>query len=79
MFAPHLGPGAPLEPRHFGSLRDLTLFLEKLKIDPAAQRLAMADLERSGTGMVPNVLLTMSELRDLSPTQFSETHGVVRS
>jgi hypothetical protein len=26
--------------------------------------------------MIPNVLLTLSELRDLWPTQFSETHGV---
>jgi transcriptional regulator with XRE-family HTH domain len=77
MFAPYLGPGGALEPKPFGSLRDLTLFLEKLKIDPAAQRLAVADLERSGTGMIPNVLLTMSELRDLWPTQFSETHEVV--
>lgn len=76
MFAPYLGPGGALEPRRFSTLRDLTLFLEELKIDSAAQRLAMAELERSGTGTIPNVLLTMSELRGLWPTQFPETHGV---
>ena len=77
VFAPYLGPGGALEPRRFGTVQELNLFLDKLKIDPAAQRLAMADLERSGTGMIANVLLSMSELRDLWPTQFSQTHGVV--
>ena len=65
-----------MEPKHFRSLQDLTSFLKELKIDPAAQRLAIADLERTATATIPNVLLTMAELRDLWPIQFSESRGV---
>jgi transcriptional regulator with XRE-family HTH domain len=72
MFAPTMGPGGALEPKRFGSFQDLTSFLEKLKMDPAAQRLAIADLERTETATVPNILLTMADLHDLWPIQFSE-------
>jgi transcriptional regulator with XRE-family HTH domain len=76
MFAPYMGPGGFLEQKHFASLQDLTSFLADLKIDPAAQRLALADLERTATATIPNVLLTLTELGDLWPTQFSESRGV---
>jgi transcriptional regulator with XRE-family HTH domain len=72
MFAPTMGPGGAMEPNRFRSLQDLTSFLKELKIDPAAQRLALADLERTGTATIPNILLTMDELHDLWPIQFSE-------
>jgi hypothetical protein len=61
-----------MEPNRFRSLQDLTSFLKELKIDPTAQRLALADLERTGTATIPNILLTMDELHDLWPIQFSE-------
>ena len=70
MFAPYMGPGGAMEPKRFGSLEGLTSFLKELKIDPAAQRLAFADLERTETAMIPNVLLTMAELREHWPIQF---------
>jgi transcriptional regulator with XRE-family HTH domain len=72
MFAPTMGTGGAMEPKRFRSLQDLTSFLKELKIDPAAQRLAIADLERTETATIPNILLTMSELRKLWPFQFSE-------
>jgi len=80
-FAPYMGPGGALEPKRLGSLQDLTAFLEELKIDPVAQRLAIADLERTETATIPNILLTMTELRDLWPIQFSEKSrgGVIRT
>jgi len=72
MFAPYMGQGGAMEPKRFASLTDLTFFLEELKIDPAAQRLAFADLERTQTALVPNVHLTMAELREHWPIQFPE-------
>jgi len=72
MFAPSMGPGGAMEPKRFGSLQDLTLFLEELKIDPVAQRLAIVDLERTNTATIPNILLTMAELHELWPIQFPE-------
>ena len=71
-FAPYLGPRGALEPKSFGSLAELTSFLKELKMDPAAQRLAFADLDRTGTAAIPNVRLTMSELREHWPMQFPE-------
>ena len=67
-----MGPGGAMEPKRFRSLQDLTSFLKELKIDPAAQRLAIADLERTETATIPNILLTMAELHELWPIQFSE-------
>jgi hypothetical protein len=67
-----MGSGGALEPKRFGSLQDLSSFLEELKIDPAAQRLAIADLERTETATIPNLLLAKAELQELWPTQFSE-------
>ena len=72
MFAPYMGPGGAMEPKRFRSLQDLTSFLKELKVDPAAQRLAIADLERTQTATIPNILLTMAELHELWPIQFSE-------
>jgi transcriptional regulator with XRE-family HTH domain len=72
MFAPYMGPGGAMEPRRFRGLQDLAPFLKELKIDPAAQRLAIADLERTETATVPNILLTMAELHEFWPIQFSE-------
>jgi len=72
MFAPYMGPGGAMEPKRFGSLPNLTSFLNELKIDPAAQRLAFADLERTGTATIPNILLTLTELREHWPIQFSQ-------
>ncbi len=72
MFAPYMGPGGAMEPKRFGSLQDLTLFLNELKIDPAAERRAIADLERTQKAAIPNVLLTMAELQEHWPIQFSE-------
>jgi transcriptional regulator with XRE-family HTH domain len=72
MFAPSMGPGGAMEPKRFGSLQDLTSFLEELKIDPAGQRLAIADLERNQTATIPNIRLTRAELREFWPIQFSE-------
>jgi transcriptional regulator with XRE-family HTH domain len=73
LFAPYTGPGGAMEPKRFGSLQDLTSFLKELKVDSAAQTLAFADLERTETAMIPNVLLTMAELREHWPKQFPET------
>ena len=75
MFAPSMGPGGAMEPKRFGSLQDLKLFLKELKIDPVAQRLAIADLERTKTATIANILLTMAELHELWPIQFSEKFG----
>jgi hypothetical protein len=72
MFAPHMGPGGAMEPKHFDSLQDLTVFLKELKVDPATQRRAIADLERTQTAIIPNVLLTIGELHERWPIQFSE-------
>jgi len=70
MFAPHTGPPGAMEPKRFGSLQDLSLFLKELNIDPAARRLAVADLERTETATIPNILLTMGELHEHWPDQF---------
>jgi hypothetical protein len=72
MFAPYRGPGGAMEQKRFCSLQDLTSFLKELKIDSTAQRLAFADLERTQTAMILNVLLTMAELREHWPIQFPE-------
>ncbi len=63
-----------MEEKHLGSLQDLTSFLNKLKIDPEVQRRAIADLERMETmetAVVPNVLLSMNELQEHWPIQFT--------
>ncbi len=54
----------------------LTSFLKELKIDSAAQSLAFADLERTETAVIPNVLLTMADLRQHWPIQFPEKSPV---
>jgi transcriptional regulator with XRE-family HTH domain len=72
MFAPYMGPEGAMEPKRFDSIQALSSFLKELKIDTTAQRLAFADLERAQTAMIPNVLLTMAELRQHWPIQFSE-------
>jgi len=72
MFAPNTGIGGAKESKRFANLAELALFLEELKIEPAAQRLAMADLERTKTAAIPNILLTMTELREHWPIQFPE-------
>ena len=70
MFAPDGGAVGAMEPKRFASLDDLALFLEGLKIDSAAQRLAFADLERTESATIPNIRLTMTELHELWPMQF---------
>ncbi len=78
MFAPYMGPGGSMEEKHLGSLQDLTSFLNKLEIDPEVQRRAIADLERMETmetAIVPNVLLSMNELQEHWPIQFSHKSG----
>jgi transcriptional regulator with XRE-family HTH domain len=72
MFAPYVGPGGAMEPKRFNSPQDLTSFLKELKIDSTTQSLAFAELKRTETAMISNVLLTMAELREYWPIQFPE-------
>jgi len=71
-FAPSMGAGGAMEQKRFGSLESLRVFLKELRVDPSAQRLALADLERAETAMIPNVCLTTAELREHWPMQFAE-------
>jgi len=73
MFAPYMGPAGSMEPKRFSRLQELMPFLNKLGIDPGVQRSAIADLDRTGTGTIPNVLLSMNELQEHWPIQFSDT------
>lgn len=78
MFAPYTGPGGAMEPKHLGSLRDLKSFLDNLQIDPEVQRRAVADLEgmeTMETAIIPNVRLSMTELQEHWPIQFSKKSG----
>ena len=72
MFAPYVGSGGAMEPKRLGSLQDLTSFLNKLQIDLGVQRRAVGDLERIETATIPNVLLSMNELQEHWPIQFSQ-------
>ena len=72
MFAPYVGTGGAMESKRFGSVSDLTLFLEELKIDPTTQRVAFADLDRTRTATIPNIQITTTELHDLWQNQFPE-------
>jgi hypothetical protein len=72
MFAPRIGPAGAMEPKRFASHQQLSSFLDELGGDPAAQRLAVADLERHETAIIPSVRLTTAELREHWPRQFAE-------
>ncbi len=71
MFAPIMGPGGPMEQKSLGSLDALKLFLDKLEIEPQVQRGAIADLERMKSATISNVLLSLAELQEHWPIQFS--------
>lgn len=77
MFAPYTGAGSAMEPKRFASLQDLESFLKELKVDPAAQGLAFADLERTKTATIPNIVLAIDELHEYWPVQFAEKSGGV--
>jgi transcriptional regulator with XRE-family HTH domain len=72
IFAPPMGTGGTMESKRFGSVSDLTLFLEELKIDPTTQRLAFADLDRTRTATIPNIQITTTELHDLWQIQLPQ-------
>jgi hypothetical protein len=79
MFAPYMGPGGAMEPKRFRSLQDLTSFLDDLGIESGVQRQAIGDLERTGSATIPNVLLSMTELQERWPLQFSKKSREVAS
>ncbi len=72
MFHPYMGPGGSMAQKSLGSLDELNAFLDKLEIEPEVQRRAIADLERTKRATIPNVLLSMIELQEHWPEEFSD-------
>ena len=71
MFAPNMGPGAAMEPRYLANREALKDLLKELQVDPESQRRALADLDRGANTSIPSVLLSMDELQQYWPIQFS--------
>lgn len=70
MFAPSAGAGAALESRSVSTRADLEALLNELGIDTGHQRLALADLLRTGAASITAVRLSPSRAGILWPKQF---------
>ena len=74
-FAPNAGAGGTLQVTLVVNRANLEQILANLETSESANKILLADLERTGAGSIPGLLLSKSLVRNFWPEQFNRSAG----